>query len=614
MQQRNTQSKPYAIGVLIGMGLYCLIMIGLCFYKYSNLLYDDFDLAVHTQSVRNILHGSLDSSILGIPFLGNHMVLILFLLAPFYALMPSPLLLLTVQTIVLAAGAWGIYLLAKREINERWGLAFALIYLCYPPLIYLNLYEFHPIAVASGLLIYAFYFYRIQRHTRFWIFAVLACLCQENVALIVAGFGAYALVQRRNWRWIVPQAVSGLFLFVLFAGLIMPGLNDKIQFLKVYAQFGDTPPAIAMTLLKHPANTLTFMFSREKLDFLNLLAAPLGYLSLLNPFALIPATPVILQRLLSARPTEASMIYHYQAELIPFIFSSAVLATGSILRNIRSPLAPRIVVALLTFFPIASIVLTFANPSFAGSVRIVNKSSRSRDLMKATVDRIPSGAPATATFELLPPLAGRDHLYSLHHIYYGKYTLSTIPYPPPADTEYILLNTHDSLTFSRSGFYGPWNHVNIQTLLSKGKWQIILNAENYVAFQRTSGDSGGMVLAAEVPDLPAGLNTNISQPPESGVTLVGFTVQPQAAGDVTGLDLYWRMSPQFTNDFDAMLTLWSEGTPVWQGALAPGSRIWPPQSWLPGRTVHDIHGVCLPAAAGKVTSATVVVVPPMLGQ
>ena len=136
------------------MLLYAALIGIVCHMKFVHYGYTDFDLAVHAQSVHGILHGRFQSSILGVPFLGNHMVLILFLLAPLYAVFSSPLLLLHMQTICLASGAWPIYRLARQELPTPWAIWLSLLYLVYPPLVLMNLYEFHPIALASALLLW----------------------------------------------------------------------------------------------------------------------------------------------------------------------------------------------------------------------------------------------------------------------------------------------------------------------------------------------------------------------------------------------------------------------------------------------------------------------------
>ena len=84
--------------------------------------------------------------------------------APLWWLWPSPSLLLVVQAAAVAAGAPAAYLLARRHLGSDWaGLAFALAYLLYPPTQWLVVDDFHPVALATPLLLWGFWFLDTDR-------------------------------------------------------------------------------------------------------------------------------------------------------------------------------------------------------------------------------------------------------------------------------------------------------------------------------------------------------------------------------------------------------------------------------------------------------------------
>lgn len=582
-----------AVGmVLAAIAGYAFLLGWIGQAKYRAFGYTDFDLAVHAQSVWNILHGSMDSSILGIPFLGNHMALILYLVAPLYALCSSPLLLLHLQTAILALGAWGIYKLARRELSGGWGLAFALFYLIYPPLIYMNLYEFHPIALATTFLIFATYFYRTERFGAFWGFLALAMLCQENVALIAMAFGIHALIERRSRRWIwVPIAV-GLLYFVLIVVVVMPRLNRYVQMYSMYSHLGASFPEVLKNAATHPALAMKSMWNPERLTFFNLLFAPLGYLSLLSPFSLIPAVPIFLQRLLSSRATESALIFHYQAEFIPFVFAAAIHGLHRVLNYNSHPAARKALVSLLLVFPVLAFVLAVAIPGV-----ILLKQARPRDPFLAArqrewVRQVPPDAAVVATFEFLAPLSNRRELYSLHHVYSGRYTLSTVPYPLPPRIDYVFLNTQDRLTFHSPAFYAPSNYLNLQTLLAEGTWILTNQIDPILVFHKTNERGGGCPCPAYPLDSEPPMNRTVEQENNTGLQLVGFTLEPLDADRVASLTLYWRKASADQPDFDVHLTL-SDDTPLYEGVLAPGSRVWPSPSWPTHTVIADRHRVHL---------------------
>ena len=65
MTAMRALTLPRSSAVLLGaMALYAAVVGTACHLRYLYYGYDDFDLALHAQSVRNILHGTLDSSIL----------------------------------------------------------------------------------------------------------------------------------------------------------------------------------------------------------------------------------------------------------------------------------------------------------------------------------------------------------------------------------------------------------------------------------------------------------------------------------------------------------------------------------------------------------------------
>ncbi len=90
----------------------------------------------------------------GSHLLGDHFSVVLYLLAPVYRLFPHPATLLWLQTIALSTGALPVYLLAAQRLGSRWwGALLALVYLMYPPLQYLNLFDVHPESFAVPSLL-----------------------------------------------------------------------------------------------------------------------------------------------------------------------------------------------------------------------------------------------------------------------------------------------------------------------------------------------------------------------------------------------------------------------------------------------------------------------------
>lgn len=528
-------SRP-AIAVIAAAAVYVLFLSWLCTIKYYSFGYDDFDLAIDAQSTWNICHGSIESSIHRIPFLGNHMRLILFPLAPFYALFGSPLFFLYLQTLGLGLAGWGIFLIAREQISERWAALFSIAFLVYPPVIHLNLYEFHPIAFVVPFFIFMFHFYLKDRFRLFCTFLGLAMLCQENIALVPVAMGIFALVNRKSRKWVLTLLLAGIVYFWLAVMVVMPRMSaGTIQLYTIYGHMGGSVQEIIGSIIMHPLKTLGIMFNADKLNFLSVLFGPLGYLSLLAPTYLIPLLPIVAQRLLSARPSETTIVYHYQAEFIPFIFVSAILGTRRILKY-RPGFTSRLLAAILAIFPLAALLTCHVLPRIGRILETANKPSNLTDHKQLALGRIENDAAVLATFEFLPQLSNRRHLYSLHHVYTGHYTLSTTPYPTPGRLDYVLLDTMDRLTFSGEGYYAKMNCMNLQRLLDD-EWQLLENIESFLVFSRTPGDRNENYSVTEhhaaLPAPPAGWR------PESmgNATLLSYRLSEPNGEGISDLSL-----------------------------------------------------------------------------
>src|SRR5207248_2588937 len=158
--------------------------------------------------------------------LGAHVDPILVLFAPLWWIWPSSHMLLTAQAIAIALGALPIFWLARKRLgSERAAACFALAYLLLPAVEWLTLNEFHPVALACPLLLYAFWFLDDDRLGWFAIFAVLAAMTKEEIALAVAGFGIwYALAKGRRLAGAAIAAL-GIGWAAIAIGVVIPHFN-----------------------------------------------------------------------------------------------------------------------------------------------------------------------------------------------------------------------------------------------------------------------------------------------------------------------------------------------------------------------------------------------------
>src|SRR5512133_4035399 len=190
-----------------------------------------FDLGNMVQAVWSTAHGH-PLQITGlrgdqISRLGAHFDPILAAVAPLWLAWPSPDMLLVVQAAAVALGALPVYWLANKHLgSNRAALGFALAYLLYPPTQWLTLNEFHPVALACPLLLFAFWYLDEDRLGAFGIFAVLAALTKEEIPLVIAGMGLWYAISRRRWVEGGAIAIAGVLVTAISVEVVLPHFNE----------------------------------------------------------------------------------------------------------------------------------------------------------------------------------------------------------------------------------------------------------------------------------------------------------------------------------------------------------------------------------------------------
>lgn len=561
--------------------------------RYNGFDYSDFDLAVHAQTVRNILHGSIYSSILGIPFLGNHLNLILFLIAPVYAIFQTPLTLLLLQTVFIGLAVIPIYLLARDILDRKFALVFSLLYLVYPALNFINRYEFHPVAFSIFFLLFMIYYFEKARFVPFLCFMFLSLLCKENIALGILFFGLYILISRkRSLRWsIVPLVTAILWLTV---GLkVMFHLNrGMIDFGYIYSHLGRSAPEIIGNIVKHPYPFLRLVFARQNMKLLTQLFFPLGFVPFLSLKALFIPIPFFLQQLLSIRAEDHTIRYHYAAKLIPFLFMSAIYGTRSLLRSRFIKQHQWAFVAALL------IVSAVSNLSFGLLPKMPTYFSHRRSVREINykkqdlVDRIPEDASVVATFAFLPKLSQRKSIFSFHHVYIGKYTLSNKEYVLPSDVEYALIDFDDYLTFT--SFYRPEQYVNLQKFLFSGRWALVEAVDNIALFKK--GYQSDKILFASSEQSAALSPARIFV--EDNITARGYRIENRKvrAGDTIRLSFIWECLRKSGKDYWVAFKLVDEnGNAIHEYNHPICYRIYPTYSWKKGDILKEYCWILAPS-------------------
>lgn len=301
------------------------------FLRFENFYAGRFDLGNMDQVVWNTSRGRIfqmtdPNGTDIISRLAFHADFILILLAPLYFLWSSPLMLLLIQTLIVAAGAIFIYLLAKNALKSKnIALVFSVIFLLNPALEHANLYDFHPVTLATTFLLGAFYFLVKRSYGWFLFFAILSGLAKEQIWLIIALFGVYIFFFHKKRLFGAAVFLISLSLFYFLIWQLIPGVRGAQHFaLSYYSDFGDSPTAIIKNALFSPDKIVGTLLMQNRKDYLYQLFLPLGFLPILSPLSLIFALPDLLINTLSNNANLRQIYFHYAAAITPFLFVGAI--------------------------------------------------------------------------------------------------------------------------------------------------------------------------------------------------------------------------------------------------------------------------------------------------
>ena len=137
---------------------------------------------------------------------------------------------------------------AGRHLRSDWAAAgFALAYLLHPATQWLVLDDFHPVALATPLLLWGFWFLDSDRLVAFAVVAALACLTKEQIGLVVAVMGLWYALRPGRRRAGLAIAVAGTVVSLVAVAVVVPHFapGGGSPFESRYDAVGGSPGGIA---------------------------------------------------------------------------------------------------------------------------------------------------------------------------------------------------------------------------------------------------------------------------------------------------------------------------------------------------------------------------------
>ncbi len=571
LQAHESEPAPYDAGVA---GRYALAVVAVLAIAYTIILtlytfglHDTFathaeDLGIMDQALWNTVHGHFLYETIcnpigdlnctgGVVRFAIHFEPILIPLSLLYLVIPQVKLLLFLQALVVASGAFPAYLLATRRLRQPlWGLLIAALFLVYPPLTAAVVDDFHPEVFAATILLWAFYCLTTRRYRALVLLLALALLCKETLALDVIGIGLFVALFHRRWRLGLGIVAMGALTLALALALM-----------HTFSPLGHSPVTGRFDGLLHaPAQTLLAMaHDPARLSYLIKLLGPLGFLPLLAPWVAIIALPSAALNLLSSDPLMYSGLYQYNTDIAAVLVVATVDALAWVaplvagwlaearrrLRAAQAPgwlaaiVRPQLVIAL-ALIPALVIGLggQAARISQQLTVRHIWPVVTPHDVLGEQIAaEIPANASVSAQSTLAPHLSQRTTIYQFP---------SGVP---QADYVFLDVTTGNFYPFTGPGRYA----AAVRQALTAGWYSIADARDGYLLLKRAPEVQA---VAVQPPDsfyTFAYIDSLAGAQPVSasfagGLRLVGYQINPPQV---------YRVEPELT-----ISTFWQVAQPL----------------------------------------------------
>jgi uncharacterized membrane protein len=331
----NTHELNSQFNSVIGMMGASIVILFIC-SSLRHFLFQSaaFDLGIYDQVIYLMSQGQPPiSSFLGFHHLGNHAAFSVYLLALLYKIYPTIYWLFAVQAAGLSLGALPIWYLAlDAGLKQSQAISMVMVYLLYPLIFNVNLFDFHPEVMAVSVILGAVLAARLDKILWFCCAIVFILGCKAALSLTVASMGVWLLVFEKKRLCGTLAIVAGVSWFLIATQLIIPNFSGaEAAGVSRYAYLGDSVLDVAKNILFKPNLVLQKIFSLDTLEYLALLSAPVIWgLSPRYLTPLVAAIPALAMNILADYSFQRDLLHQYSLPVLPFLLLAVIstLAAG----------------------------------------------------------------------------------------------------------------------------------------------------------------------------------------------------------------------------------------------------------------------------------------------
>jgi uncharacterized membrane protein len=423
-----------------------------------------------------------------------HAEFIYFLIAPLYALFPSPVTLLVIQAILFIAGAAPLYNLTYRRTKHGWvALVIVIIYVLYPVAQTAMLWNFHSDTLAMPLFLFVIDALDRRDWHAYSVWLVLVLSCKIYVTIPVAALGAVL--------WLIGQRKSGFY--TLAAGILW-GLVVVVIVRPLFAS-----PAID-TVQKSLREYLIFHFQfslnslqaslLDRFVTASVVFLPVAIYARHSVLWMLPAYAVIIPVLCSSGPGPSyRYVYHHYALAVPFLLTGVVYGTERLMKSgktlhWRKGRLPVWKVSLLFSLFVTIFINIFATNTMlsmdvlldrqSGGEYEMNYGRTRRDQLKDEFLQlnIPADTPIAISSLLAPHVANRRILFGSDNISETKLTDIDIAIYDALYDKYAM---DDSVNFLGGALY-DWDKIKL--LLEHPDFKLVDAQDGLLLFKRNTNE------------------------------------------------------------------------------------------------------------------------------
>ncbi|WP_013323747.1 DUF2079 domain-containing protein [Gloeothece verrucosa] len=262
--------------------------------------------------------------------LGDHAALIFYPIALLYKIYPTVYWLFAIQAFALSLAALPLFQLALQSgLKEKQATALAIVYLLYPLIFNVNLFDFHAEVIAVPAIFLAVLAARLNYVGGFCVSIIIILSCKAILALTVAAMGIWLLIFEKKRTCGTIAIIAGIAWFLIATEIIIPyftGTDAAVQMAdERYSYLGNSLGEIALNLLLKPGLVLSKLFSLPNLEYLILLFIPVIWgLSPRYLTPLIAAIPALGLNLITDYAAQKNLTQQYSLPILPFLLLAVI--------------------------------------------------------------------------------------------------------------------------------------------------------------------------------------------------------------------------------------------------------------------------------------------------